>query len=174
MSDTSKKGKEKDEKKIYMKVPGQTQFLELIRKAILDLGSKMGFSEDELAKVEMAVDEACTNVMNYAYTEEKDICLTKTPPVRRRTDPEKPVELKVNVNSKRLLVEINDRGRPFEFESEGDIDLDKYLSEMQVGGLGIYIIKNFMDEVSYEYKPGVGNKLRMVKYLGRSSHADRL
>ena len=54
---------------------------------------------------------------------------------------------------------------PFPFERSGALDLDAYLAERQPGGLGVYIIKRFMDEVEYRHRPEVGNELRMRKYL---------
>ncbi|MCK4423761.1 MAG: ATP-binding protein [Candidatus Omnitrophica bacterium] len=168
-----------EEKKIYMKVPGDTGFLELVRKAIVELGLKTGFDPDDLAQVEMAVDEACANIMKYAYSPdkdagtdlEKDICVLND---QLEDGSDKPVELRININQERLLVELKDKGRSFDFDKKGDLDLDEYFSKMEVGGLGVYIMKTFMDKVSYEYIEGEGNKLQMIKYLRREDHADRV
>ncbi|MCK4249651.1 MAG: ATP-binding protein [Candidatus Omnitrophica bacterium] len=171
--------KQGEEKKIYMKVPGDTGFLGLVRKAIVELGLKTGFDPDDLAQVEMAVDEACANIMNHAYSPdknaetdlEKNICVLNN---QLEDGSDRPVELRININQERLLVELKDKGRSFDFDKKGDLDLDEYFSKMEVGGLGVYIMKTFMDKVFYEYIEGEGNKLQMIKYLRREDHADRV
>ena len=155
----------KDAKKMetvmHLKVPSETFYLDLVRKVIVDLAARMGFPEEDVNKIEMAVDEACANVIEHSYTEE----IEKSYQLRRRDDIEKAIDLKVNISKEKIQVVIFDKGQDFEFESQGDLDLDEYLKEMEIGGLGIYVIKTFMDEVTYRNIPGVGNELKLIKHL---------
>ena len=153
-----------EEWEIHLKIPARAFYLEFVRKVIVDLSAKVGFPKEDLAKIEMAVDEACTNVIEYAYANHKDIRIKRS--VKAKGDSiSYPIELHININHERILIALKDKGKRFEFDSYGKVAIDEYLSKMKVGGLGIYVIKTFMDEVKYSYRAGLGNELRMVKYL---------
>ena len=155
-----------EEWEIHLKVPARAFYLELVRKVIVDLAAKVGFPREDLAKIEMAVDEACTNVIEYAYVNHKNIRIKSSVKAKGESITY-PIELRVNINPERILVIMKDKGKRFDFDTYGNINIDDYLSRMKVGGLGIYVIKTFMDEVRYVHKRGMGNELRMVKYLKR-------
>ena len=63
-----------------------------------------------------------------------------------------------------VVISFTDTGRPFNPLNESPPDLDASLEERQIGGLGIYIVREKMDEVSYEYREGK-NILTMTKDL---------
>ncbi len=71
-----------------------------------------------------------------------------------------PVQVDLNVNPQRLLVMISDEGKTFVPDRVAEPDLDA----LPEGGLGLFIIRNFMDEVSYE-RVGDRNVLTMAKSL---------
>jgi serine/threonine-protein kinase RsbW len=97
--------------------------------------------------VQTAVDEACTNIMSYAYGEGGgDITLSLF-----RKGPA-------------FGVNIHDRGKPFDPNAVPPPDLDSELDERRIGGLGIYFMKKLMDEVSYSFDEN-GNTLAMKKYF---------
>ena len=156
---------ERKEEKVHLKVPGETIYLNLVRKVIVDLAEKMGFPEEEVAKIEMAVDEACTNVIEHSYIEARDIKLKGGYFSRREEDVERPIDLRVKIDSHKIELTLTDQGKGFDIKGYELPKLDEYLASMRIGGLGVYVIKEFMDEVDYSYKPGVGNILVMAKYL---------
>jgi len=145
--------------KLMIQTPGHGSYLAYIRAIVADLGRKLGFSEDEVAKIEMAVDEACSNVVEHAYAQDKKWCW-------QHRDPE--IRLDVRTESGRLVIEINDHGQGFDFCSYQPGDLGDKLSEMKTGGYGIHIMRRFMDEVHYNSNDETGNTLRLVKYLKKS------
>jgi anti-sigma regulatory factor (Ser/Thr protein kinase) len=49
--------------------PVEKQLLNILRRFITDVAEEMGFTEDDISKIEMAVDEACSNVFQHAYGE---------------------------------------------------------------------------------------------------------
>ncbi len=156
------------ENKVHLKVPGDTVYLTLVRKVIVDLATQMEFPEDDVAKIEIAVDQACTNVIKHSYVEEKDIELHGRYHSRREEDIERPIDLIMHIDGDKILVTIIDQGKGFDLGSAEIPSLDEYLASMKMGGLGVYVIKTFMDEVSYSRKPEAGNILKMVKYLPRN------
>ena len=141
---------------LLIQTPGHGSYLAYIRAIVGDLARKVGFDESEAAKVEMAVDEACSNVVRHAYSPDKEWCW-------QQRDPE--IRLDIRVEGSRLIIEINDHGQHFDFASYSLTDVENRLKEMQPGGYGIFIMRKLMDEVQYSSSDQTGNTLRLVKYL---------
>ena len=145
--------------KLVLETPGHESYLAYIRPIVGDLARKVGFDDSEIAKIEMAVDEACSNVVKHAYSPDKKWCW-------QQRDPE--IRLDIRTEGGRLVIEINDHGQRFDFANYRPTDLENHLREMKPGGYGIPIMRNFMDEVQYSSNDQTGNTLRMVKYLKKS------
>jgi len=139
----------KSTKSYHLKIPSQTDNLELIRNFIAGLAKKVGFDIEESNKIELAVDEACTNVIEHAY----------------QHDENQDIDIAIKLDYNKLTVVVTDRGQSFNVEEVDLPDMETYLAELRVGGLGIYLIKTLMDEVDYRSKPGVKNEVTMVKYF---------
>ncbi|GAB4537387.1 MAG: hypothetical protein Kow0063_24100 [Anaerolineae bacterium] len=103
--------------------------------------------KDAIYAVEMAVDEACTNIIEHAYGGEG------------RGD----IECTCEVNCDKLVVTLRDYGRSFNPSSVPEPDIQAALEDRQEGGLGVYLIRKLMDEVHFEFTPDAGNILTMVK-----------
>ena len=91
-----------------------------------------------LSSVNLALEEALANVIMYAYPE--------------GTQGE--VTLSAKVSDNVIRMEIKDKGVPFNPLQQQEADLDVSLEERQIGGLGIHLIKEIMNEVNYVYKDG--------------------
>ena len=52
---------------VYLKIPVDKLFLGIVRNVIVDLAERHGFDPPEISKIEMAIDEACANVIEHAY-----------------------------------------------------------------------------------------------------------
>ena len=139
----------KKTRQYLLKIPGQVDNLEIIRNFISGVAKKVGFGDDDANKIELAVDEACTNVIEHAY----------------RDDDDKNIDIAIKLDYQKLTVVVTDRGRSFNFKQVEMPNMNSYLAELRVGGLGIYLMKTLMDEVDYQSKPGGKNEVRMVKYL---------
>ncbi len=57
---------------------------------------------------------------------------------------------------------------PFDYTSQSEVDVSASLHERTPGGLGIHLVKRFMDEVSYQYKDRK-TSIRLVKYLNANA-----
>jgi anti-sigma regulatory factor (Ser/Thr protein kinase) len=134
-------------------IPRDTHYLAIVRKVVADVGCRAGFRGEDLDKIELAVDEACSNAMIYQVDHQGAARFER-------------LELEVTIARPRFVVVLRDHGERYPFEDQGNFDLEDHLRRMEPGGLGIYIIKNFMDEVSYEHSARSGNVLTMTKYLG--------
>lgn len=114
-----------------------------------EYGLDMAFS----FQLHLSLDEAVSNVVNYAYGEQKDMPIT--------------IEAQdTTVGDRRQLVlRLIDNGMEFNpLDEAPEVDVTLSAEERQVGGLGIFLIRQVMDEVNYERLDGQ-NLLTMIKYL---------
>jgi serine/threonine-protein kinase RsbW len=132
-----------------LRIPSQTDNLELIRVFVAKLAEKVGFGSNDIGKIELAIDEACTNVIKHAY----------------KGDRSKPLDIAIQIDFQKFTIVVTDQGKGFNPKKVNIPKMDEYLAELRVGGLGIYLMKTLMDEVDYDIKPGVKNQVRMVKYF---------
>jgi len=127
-------------------VPAKTEQIPIISEFIEKLMSESGFGLKEIMEVQLAVEEACTNVVLYAY------------PGRGR---EGYIHITAKVGDG-LILSIEDEGTPFDPTKHDAPSIQSSAEEQPIGGLGIHLIKTYVDEVSYEFRDGK-NVLRMVK-----------
>ena len=133
-----------------LKVKSELESLEIIGDFIAETLGKFGVGEATIYQVQLAADEACTNIIKYAYPEG-----------------EGSISLVLDMANDDLVVTITDRGKPFDPDSISPPDLSADLDTRKVGGLGIYFIRKLMDDVSYTFDPQKGNQLTMLKRLGK-------
>jgi serine/threonine-protein kinase RsbW len=135
--------------KFHLKLPAKSENLDIIRKFVASIAENNGFNDDEIYQIELAVDEACANVVRHAY---------------RGLNVAHP-EILVTVRTHKNGIEISivDRGKGFDPDKLPAPDMDEYLKKMKPGGLGVHLIKSLMDKVTFSIKPGVRNEVKMVK-----------
>lgn len=110
--------------------------------------AECGFGPKRLTEIELTVEEVLVNIFNYAYP-----------------DGEGEVELLCSVKEgKKFVIEIRDRGIPFDCLSHPDPDTTADIDNRKIGGLGIYFIKKMADEVRYSRNDDI-NVLTMVFFL---------
>ena len=132
-------------------VPSTTQNLALIREFVTRVAEQAGLNETEVGQLELAVDEACANVIEHAYGDDK----TKQVMVRAIFDEDT------------LRIHVIDTGKGFDPTQVPEQELKDLIAKRRTGGLGMRLIKTLMDEVHYDIEPGKRNELRMVKKLRR-------
>jgi anti-sigma regulatory factor (Ser/Thr protein kinase) len=132
-------------------VPSTTQNLALIREFVSRVAEQAGLNETEVGQLELAVDEACANVIEHAYGDDK----TKQVMVRAVFDDDT------------LRIHVIDTGKGFDPTQIPEQELKDLIAKRRTGGLGMRLIKTLMDEVHYDIEPGQRNELRMVKKLRR-------
>jgi len=104
-----------------------------------------GLSVDEANAVVLAIDEACTNVIKHAYNR----------------DYSKSMVLSFELCPDRIEFRLRDFGIKCEPSQIKGRDLD----DVRPGGLGVHIIQEVMDEVTYDTRHEVGTELKMTKFL---------
>lgn len=137
------------ERRFTLNVPSSTDNLVMIRDFVGKIAQQAGLGMNEVAQLELAVDEACANVIEHAYG--KDVS--------------KEVEVRAVVDHEAIQIDVIDTGRGFDPGSIETKDLKELVRERRSGGLGMRLMRQLMDEVHYQITPGVKNELRMVKHL---------
>ncbi len=112
------------------------------------IGQELGIDLATVTKLNLALEEAVANVINYAY-----------PP-----GTEGQVEIVASATPSKLKVTITDQGQPFDPTAQRAPDVTLGVQERQIGGLGIFLIRNIMDSVNYE-RAGGCNVLTLRKHL---------
>lgn len=144
---------ERVERKFMLQVPSSTENLALIREFVGSTAQQAGLSAKEAAGLEMAVDEACANVIEHAYGH----------------DVSKEVVVRVTLDGETLSIDIEDTGRGFDPGSVTQEELEQLINKRKTGGLGMRLMTKLMDEVRYEIEPGKKNALHMTKRLRKQS-----
>ena len=139
---------------VMLVVPGKTRYLELIRRVVSGAAHRVGFGEEALIKIVMAVDEACANIIEHGYGCPGDV----------RGD-SLTIDLSLLLEADRVTITIRDTGKPFCPTSVEPLDLREYFTHGRGSGLGIYIMRTFVDEIEHSTPSGGGNRLKLVKYL---------
>ena len=137
------------ERKFTLQVPSSTENLALIREFVTSAALQAGFDEKEVAKLELAVDEACANVIEHAYGH----------------DVSKEVIVRAKLDDEEFAIDIEDTGKGFDPATVNQEELEKLIEKRKTGGLGMRLMKTLMDEVHYEIEPGKKNALHMRKRL---------
>ena len=127
-----------------LEIEGKLENLSLIGDFIGDSMRSFGLDEHKTFEVQLAVDEACTNIIEYGYANEVGT-----------------IDIACQRRGEEIIVVIKDRANPFDPTSVQPPDRNASLEERKAGGLGIYFMKTLMDEVKYEFKEGK-NVLTMV------------
>jgi len=108
----------------------------------------------------LALEEACANVIAHGY-----------PPGSPG-----PLEVEVRLETGRVVLSVTDRARPFDPAHAPPPDLSSPWETRRIGGLGLHLIRELMDEVGHDTPPGGGNRLTMIKHTDTHSgatHGDR-
>lgn len=124
-----------------------------ISACITAAAERLGLNERTTWQVQLAVDEAATNIIQHAYD----------------ADTPGDITLRWWCEHNRLVITLRDYGRKFDPQDVAPPDLESPLEERQVGGLGIYLMTRLMDAVHFDFDPHTGNLLTMVKYITAES-----
>jgi anti-sigma regulatory factor (Ser/Thr protein kinase) len=114
-------------------------------------GVEQGLAENVVNALNVVLDEAVSNAINHGY----DAGVRGEIAVRLRR------------SADRVEVEVEDDGRPFDPLQVPPPDLSLPLERRPIGGLGIHLIRNLMDEISYARQAG-RNVLKMAKRLAKA------
>ncbi len=125
----------------------QFKFLDEIRDFVGDIARSAGFDEKDVYNIQLATDEAASNIIEHAYEGVTDGVL----------------DLSCGMEKDAIRIVLIDYGDPFDPSVIPVPDLKADLSERKIGGLGIFLMRKLMDEVHYEPRKDKSNVLTMIK-----------
>jgi len=126
--------------------------LDEIREFVGDTARQVGFSDKEVYAIQLAADEASSNIIEHAYAGEKDGKL----------------EVECSIFDGGIKIVMRDRGKSFNPSNVPEPNVKADLSDRKIGGLGMYLMRKLMDEVTYESTAELGNILTMIKRTGEN------
>jgi anti-sigma regulatory factor (Ser/Thr protein kinase) len=124
-------------------VPSHPKYLYVIRSAVYPVLLDAGFPRRDARNIILALDEACSNIIKYAY----------------EGDTTKFIRLRVAADERRLLIELTDSGKKPDISKIAPRKLD----EVRPGGLGTHFMASIFDSVSYDTSAEAETVLTLVK-----------
>ncbi|MFF2912743.1 anti-sigma B factor RsbW [Paenibacillus sp. NPDC057934] len=140
-----------DVQRVVLQLPASAEYVDIVRLNLYGIASKMGFTYEDIEDMKVAVSEACNNSVLYAYGQDDGL-----------------VDVIFEVGPDALSIIVKDEGESFdgvESAAERTTLHDKELSDVQVGGLGFYLMQALMDDVSVVSEAGKGTVVTLTKRL---------
>lgn len=133
-------------------IPNSTRFLATVRQAVSDVVQESAFPDKDIHRIILAVDEAVANIMEHAYESVEG-------------ESELSINLMLDADATKFEVVIHDSGKEFDPSEVESPDMSEHVAAGRRNGLGIFLMRQIMDEVKYTFVQGFRNELRMVKYV---------
>lgn len=140
---------------VSITLPAQAEYLDIVRLTLYSFATKAGFSYEEIEDMKVAISEACNNAILHAYGDNETGM----------------IDLRLENDGERLLITVKDHGQSFVYTEEAGIDIptqQEEISELSVGGLGIFLMEALMDEVQVRTGSGSGTEIVLSKRLSRN------
>ena len=119
-------------------------FMDYVR----EFAQTSGFTIDKgLQRIELSVEEVLVNIINYAFNDHPGY-----------------ITISCSYSNDLLTIKIIDNGKPFNLMDQEDPDINLPADQREVGGLGIFLVKNLMDDVQY-YRENDENILLLTKKM---------
>ena len=132
-------------------LPNDVQEVPQLAAFVDEVCEQLGFDMSATMQMNLALEEAVVNVMNYAYPAgtKGEVCI------------------EAEAEADTPMFTIIDSGIAFDPTEKDEVDTTLSAEERQIGGLGIYLVRQLMDDVEYERRDG-RNILKLTKKLTKS------
>ena len=131
-----------------LKLINRMEELERVNQFVEEIVDELGLDMEMQLNLNLVIEEMVVNVISYAYPEGKTA----------------EIGLLAESDGKELTFVLSDKGIAFDPTKKESADMDANPAERDLGGMGIYIVKNIMNEVSYQRLEGK-NLLTMKKEI---------
>lgn len=112
--------------------------IERLGQVVTEFAQRQHWSSQVLFEVNVSLEEILTNVISYAYEDDK----------------EHTIILRLSFANGEMTAQVEDDGRPFNLLEVAEPDIDQPVEERKVGGLGIYLVRKFMTDLAYQRHEG--------------------
>ena len=131
-----------------LKLKNQISELERVNQFVEEIGDELGLDMELQMNLNLVMEEMVSNVIFYAYPQ----------------GTEAEIELVAESDGKEVTFVLSDSGKEFDPTMKESVNTDINPAERDIGGMGIFIVKNIMNKVSYQRLEGK-NLLTMKKEI---------
>ena len=131
-----------------IRIKNQVGELDHVARFVEEIGEELGLDMELKMNLNLVMEEMVSNVIFYAYPEGADAS----------------IELIAESDGKELTFVLSDQGQAFDPTMKEDTNMDVNPAERDLGGMGIFIVKNIMNKVTYQRLEGK-NLLTMKKEI---------
>ena len=129
-----------------IRIKNQVGELERVSRFVEEIGKELGLDMESQMNLNLVMEEVVSNVIFYAYPKQSDAI----------------IELMAESDGKELTLVLSDQGKAFDPTLMEAANMDINPAERELGGMGIFIVKNIMNQVTYQRLEG-RNLLTMKK-----------
>lgn len=137
---------------IEMRLPASAEYVSLIRLTLSGVFTQVGASYDDIEDAKIAVSEAVTNAVKHAYKDKKETGY---------------INVGFEKSDTYIKIIVSDQGESFNYQETkqqlGPYQDNENIDFLREGGLGLFLIESFMDEVTVDKETGV--TISMIKYI---------
>jgi serine/threonine-protein kinase RsbW len=133
-----------------LSVTAELKNLPAIRSFVEETTSRLRVDRQVIDGLIQAVDESATNIIIHGYQGHPG-----------------PIEIRIHLDGDRVVIQLRDRAPLFDPTQAPPADLNASIDERCQGGLGIHLVRQCTDEISYRVTPEGGNELTLVKSAAR-------
>ena len=139
---------------VQIDIQSSFEMVDLVQVVFESLSSEVGFDSDSSHWMSVAIRESVTNAVRHG----------------NKLDQQKRVVICFEVGDDEFSVSVEDEGEGFDPDGIPDPLAEENL--LRASGRGVFFMKNFMDEVTYEFEPDRGTRVTMVKRVQANGDAD--
>ena len=121
-----------------LRIKNQVSELEKVAQFVEEIGEELGLNMELQMNLNLVMEEMVSNVIFYAYPEGEDA----------------EIELLAKSDGKELTFVLSDQGKEFDPTAKEDANPDINPADREIGGMGIFIVKNIMNKVTYQRLEG--------------------
>jgi anti-sigma regulatory factor (Ser/Thr protein kinase) len=123
---------------LQVSIPGRLSEVDAVARRVEEFGDAHGLPGPKVYVINLALDELITNVVSYGFG--------------GVAEPE--IRITLRIEGGALVLIMEDNGQPFDPTRNMATDITSPLTERPIGGLGLHLVKNFADRLSYEFAEG--------------------
>jgi len=135
--------------KARITLPNDLAYLQIAMTFVRENAAMIGFNASAIKDIEVAAEEAVSNVIQHAFAPEEDAEFSV-------------ICERIPLGMKTI---IKDRGQPFDPSMAPEYDVDHPEGALSGSGLGLFLMRQFMDDISFHILGREGKELHLVKYL---------
>ncbi len=137
---------------VEIRLPNRLRYLSTLADFLKSVCQKNGVPTEDIEDILVAVDEASTNVIKYAY----------------QVGPLNYFKVRVSLDRDLVQIDVLDQGKRFNPLENPPRSKNKPSGDEEDLGIGIYVMKKVMDDIRYRYSPNEGNHLTLIKRIFQS------